>query len=310
MDTIFYYFSNNESLGSSTKEKLVNVPNLQIGSYETTVFVDSETKIVSTDDVRGKKIIILCSTSSPVNESVMRLLIFIDGVKRGGASEIVLIAPYLGYSRQDRQIQPNDPVTLQMIVNMYKQTGVDRIYRFDPHSEYDEGYFTLPVISVSSEVFFAEYFEILFKIFSIDPKDVVVLSPDHGALNRGLSLHRNIEHSSFASISKKRLGDESVRIVSFEGDVHDKVVIIYDDIASSGETAFQAINTARQKGASKVFVAVAHAVFSTRVEEIFHHLRLNGLIVTNSIESALSSGTDVIDIAPLVARIVLSEMDK
>ena len=307
MQTVFYFFERSKKLGDSVVKCLGNTDNIEVGSFETNIFSDSETKLVAKDNVAGKKVIILCSNTQPVNDSVMRLLILIDGLKRGGAEEIIFIAPYLGYSRQDRQQFPNEPVTVQLFVNLLKTAGVDKIYRFDPHSEYNADFFSIPVISVTTEALFANYFENLFKTTRILPSNVVVLSPDHGAINRGKTLQSLLKGVGFASITKKRVGPDQIKTIGFEGNIKNKIALIFDDISSSGQTIIEAVGVARKQGAKKVFIAVSHAVFSTQASEKLCLLKVNDFVVTNSIESNTMKGTHIIDIAPLVADIIKNE---
>ena len=308
METIFYYFDRSKKLGRSVA-RLINQSTVHVGKVDVSVFNDSETKVVALDDVADKRVFILYSSTPPVNDSIMRLLVFVDGLKRGGAREIILIASYLGYSRQDRQGHPNDPITLKLVTSLLKESGVDRIYRFDPHSEYPTDYFSLPVISVTTEQLFADYFDAKLNRLGISLTNLVILSPDHGAVNRGRALQKHLPSTGFASVTKKRIGVDKIKTLFFEGDVRGKHVLIFDDIASSGETIVEAVALARNRGAKKVYVAVSHPVFSSQSSEIFYHLKLNDLVVTDSIENPLAKGTHVINIAPLVAHIINQEIN-
>ena len=297
--TILFYLEQNKELASQLK--LLNADSVfDIGTIQRDVFADSEMKLRAIEDVRGRNVIVLASTSSPVNERLMEVMILVDGLKRGNAKKVTLMSPYFGYSRQDRGGDLNEPVTLQLVGALLKESGVDEIINIEPHTHHKKGFFPIPFIELSTEPLFAEYYLQLFKKLNIENKDLVILAPDHGSINRGKHLQEFMPGAGFASIEKERYAPDHSRTVRFEGDVKGKTIIIYDDIASTSKTILAAVQLAKSKGAVHIFVGVSHAVFSSRSNELLHKLSLDGIAATNSIEKRTSKGMKVLSVAELI----------
>ena len=87
-------------IGKRIAEKL----GLQLGKAEIQRFKDGEVYIEIEETVRGRDVFVVQSTSEPVNENLMELLIFVDALKRASAKTINVIIPYYGYARQDRKV--------------------------------------------------------------------------------------------------------------------------------------------------------------------------------------------------------------
>jgi len=298
------------NLGGATKlakevvAALSSNSNIEIGSIEFSCFADSEIKVRALNDVKDRNVIILAATSAPVNDHLMEVLILADGLKRAGASTITLISPYFGYSRQDRIGDNNDPITLKLVASLLRTAGVNKLFCIDPHTEYSPDYFDLAFIPISGDSAFAKYFVKKFSAMHIPNNNVVVLSPDHGGINRGKHLASSIEGAGFAVIEKQRAQTDRIKVVSFHGEVQNKTVIIFDDIISTGQTIMEAVRLSREKGAKRVFVAASHPVFSSRSNEMFYKAKLDGIVVSDSIDSQLMRGVEVISFKDIVLNVI------
>lgn len=299
---VFYALEGSRKLGDEVGKLLLELPNVSIGSVESLVFADGETKLRVLDNVKDKSIIILSSTYFPVNNRIMQILILCDGLKRAGAKDITLITPYFGYSRQDRISDPNDPITLKLVTDLYKTSGVNRIITADAHSIYPKGYFSIPVYSVDTHEVFAKKFLEIFNNKGISLENVVVLAPDHGSINRGRKLQSVLPGAVFGSIEKMRVGVNQIRSVSFEGEVENKTVIIYDDIVDTGQTVIEAMKLAKERGARDIYVAISHPIFSSRVHDLFAKSDIAGIIVANTIEGRIMNGIEIVSIGRTLAK--------
>jgi len=67
-------------------------------------FSDGETRVELGENIRGRDVFVIQSTSTPVNDNLMQLLIIMDAMKRSSAERITAVIPYYGYSRQDRKV--------------------------------------------------------------------------------------------------------------------------------------------------------------------------------------------------------------
>ena len=63
-----------------------------------TTFADGETSVEFQENIRGEDVFIIQSTATPVNDSLMELMIMIDAAKRSSAKRITAVIPYFGYA--------------------------------------------------------------------------------------------------------------------------------------------------------------------------------------------------------------------
>ena len=112
---------------------------------EVKTFSDGEISVTLTETVRGKDVFVIQSTSSPVNNNLMELLIIVDALKRASAAKITAVVPYFGYARQDRKARPRDPITAKLVANMIETAGVDSLVTLDLHAPQIQGFFDIPV---------------------------------------------------------------------------------------------------------------------------------------------------------------------
>ena len=134
--------------GSSSKklaEKIAKYLEIELTSVQIVKFADGETFVKSNESVRGDKVFVIQSTSKPVNESIMELLIFIDALRRSSAEEIIAVIPYYGYARQDRKASPREPITSKLIANLLTVAGATRVVTMDLHARQIQGLFDIPV---------------------------------------------------------------------------------------------------------------------------------------------------------------------
>ena len=73
-------------------------------------FADGEVFVKINENIRGEDLYIIQSTSPPVNDNLMELLLCIDALKRSSAKNITAVIPYFGYARQDRKVVPRTSI--------------------------------------------------------------------------------------------------------------------------------------------------------------------------------------------------------
>lgn len=162
-------------------------------------FADGETFAKSNETVRGCKVFVIQSTSEPVNESLMELLIFIDSLKRASATEIIAVIPYYGYARQDRKAYPREPITSKLVADLLTVAGATRVVTMDLHARQIQGFFNIPVDHMEALSLFTKYFTD--KGFSSD--EIVIVAPDVGGVKRARTL-ANWLGAPIAIIDKRR----------------------------------------------------------------------------------------------------------
>ena len=241
-------------------------------------FADGEVFIKPEESVRGCKVFVIQSTSNPVNESLMELLVFIDALRRASAEEIIAIIPYYGYARQDRTASPREPITAKLVANLLAEAGATRVVTMDLHARQAQGFFDIPVDHMEALPILAKHF--IKQGFG--PEDTVVVSPDVGGVKRARGLAKWL-HTPLAIIDKRRQKANECEVMNIIGDVNGKKVILVDDMIDTAGTICNAAKALIERGAVKVYACATHAVFSGPAIERLKESVFTKVVVTDSI---------------------------
>ena len=190
---IVFSLSTNKKLAREIAKSL----SAKLGKVKITHFADGEIMVKSFSNVENKIAIVVQSTSKPAHEKLFEILLLLDSIKRSNAKKVQLIMPYFGYARQERVSWFNEPVSCEVVARMLNTTNVDSLLTFDLHHPIIESFFSLDVKNIPTTELFASYYLSYFAKRNISLKDVVVISPDHGANHRGSLLHDKLIGSSF-----------------------------------------------------------------------------------------------------------------
>lgn len=238
-------------------EAVVSELGIPLGKAKVQDFSDGETEINLSDSVRGKDVYVIQSTSSPVNDNLMELLIMVDALRRASAKTINVVMPYYGYARQDRKARAREPITSKLVANMIQIAGVNHILTIDLHAAQIQGFFDISVDHLMGAPLLASYFERK----GLSGKDVVVVSPDHGGVSRARKLS-NFLGSRIAIIDKRRPKANVAEIMNVIGDVSGKICILIDDMIDTAGTITLAADALEKLGATEVYACCTHAVLS------------------------------------------------
>ena len=248
-------------------------------------FADGETSVEFLENIRGEDVFIIQPTSTPVNDSLMELMIMIDAAKRSSAKRITAVIPYFGYARQDRKSASRTPITAKLVANLITQAGADRILTMDLHAGQIQGFFDIPVDDLTSRVVFAK--DIKRSIGYIDDPEVeqagtVFVSPDAGGVVRARKF-ADMFHGDIAIVDKRRPEAGKSEVMNLIGDVKDKHAILVDDIVDSGGTLCNAAKSIMDAGALSVRAYITHGVLSGEACQRVEKSVLDELVVTDSI---------------------------
>jgi len=137
------------SANPNLAKKVTDHLNIKLGKANVGTFSDGETMVELLENVRGKDVFILQSTSMPTNDHLMEIMVMVDALKRSSAARITAAIPYLGYSRQDRRPRSaRVAITAKVVANMLSSAGVDRLLTMDLHSDQIQGFFDIPVDNI------------------------------------------------------------------------------------------------------------------------------------------------------------------
>lgn len=281
-------FTGNSNI--SLVDKIVKELGIEKGACTVSTFSDGEISIDIGISVRGKDCFIIQSTSSPVNDNLMELLILIDALKRASAGRINAVIPYYGYARQDRKTKAREPITSKLVADLLTKAGADRVVAMDLHAGQIQGYFDIPVDHLTAVPYLAAYFKEIVK-----EDEFVVVSPDLGGVTRTRKFANEL-NLPIAIIEKRRPKANVSEVMNIIGDVDGKSVILVDDIADTAGTITQAADALKKRGAKYVYGAATHGVLSGPAIERIKNSSLEKFVITDTIELPEDKKIDKIDI--------------
>lgn len=283
--------SANQRLGAAICELLTARP--QNGVVER--FPDGELR-PTVPSVRGQDVYVLVSTGPPVHDSLIELLLLMDGCKRGGAERITAVIPYLGYARQDRRNASGQPVGAHVIARSISMGGADRVVVVDPHTAAVDAFFDSPVERLTAVPLLATAIR-----WDLRERTVIV-APDLGAVRLaeqyGVLLDANV-----AIVRKTRQSGSEVKALEVMGSVADRPVVIIDDMITTGATVIAAARAVLDQGAEPdMIVTATHDVLGVNMDDL-GELPIRRLIVTDSVPHSTRESTrfEVVSLAPLLA---------
>ncbi|MCD1146814.1 ribose-phosphate pyrophosphokinase [Peptoniphilus sp. KCTC 25270] len=261
------------------------------GSCVVKQFSDGEISIDIQETVRGKDVYVIQSTSAPVNDNLMELLILIDALKRASAGRINAVIPYYGYARQDRKVRAREPITAKLVANLITISGADRVMAMDLHAGQIQGYFDIPVDHLTAIPLLADYFHEF-----VDPDHLVAVSPDLGGVTRTRNFAERLHNVPIAIIEKRRPRPNVSEVMNVIGSIEGKDCILVDDIVDTAGTICKAAEVLKEYGARKVYGCATHGVLSGPAIERLENSVLEKFIISDTIELKTDQKIDKIEV--------------
>jgi len=272
-----------------------------LGEALVSEFSDGEIRVRIEENVRGADVFVVQSCCTPVNNSIMELLIMIDALKRSSAYRITAVIPYFGYARQDRKDQPRVPISAKLMADLITTAGADRVLTMDLHAGQIQGFFNIPVDHLYATPVLLDY------ITREGGPDLVVVSPDAGGVERARAFAKRLQ-ASLAIIDKRREGPNNAQIMNIIGDVEGRNALLLDDMIDTAGTIVQGAQACAEKGARMVWAGCTHPVLSGPALERIQESCLTQVVVTNTIPL---NGKDqrcpklrVLSVAPLLGEAI------
>jgi len=267
-----------------------------------TRFSDQEVFVEINENVRGKNIFVIQSTSMPANDHIMELLITIDALKRASASTVTAIIPYFGYARQDRKVGPRTPISAKLIADILTTAGIDRLLTIDLHAGQIQGFFDIPVDNLYAAPVITKDI-----IKNYKNRDLVIISPDVGGVVRARGIAKRI-NGDLAIVDKRRDKANESEVMNIIGDINNRDCIIVDDIVDTAGTLCNAAEALIDAGAKSVSAYISHGVLSGPAIERIKNSKLNELVITDSIAPSKlildASNIRILNLAPLIAEAI------
>ncbi len=291
--------NSNPDLAAKIAEKL----ELPVGKSKVGMFSDGEIAVNLFETVRGSDVFVVQSTSEPVNDHLMEMLIMIDALKRASAGRITAVIPYMGYARQDRKAKARDPISAKLVADLITTAGADRVLTMDLHAAQIQGFFNIPVDHLLGVPILAPYYA---QKFGRDRDDVVIVSPDLGSVTRARNFAQRL-NVPLAIIDKRRPKANVSEVMNIIGDVKDKTVILVDDMIDTAGTITNGAKALADYGAKEVYACCTHPVLSGPAIERINDSPIKELLVLDTITLPEEKKIDKIktlSVAPVFAEAI------
>lgn len=288
------------SASKDLAKKIADILGGEVGQSTVHHFADGEILVELGESVRGKDVFIIQSTSNPVTENLMEILIMTDACKRASAHEITAVIPYFGYARQDRKAAPRQPITSKLVADLLTVAGVDRVVTIDLHAAQIQGFFNMPVDEMQGLPLICNYFE------EKGVQDICVVSPDQGGAKRARKMAEHF-NCPLAIIDKRRPKPNVAEIMGIIGEVKGKNCILIDDMIDTGGTITAGIDILKKKGAKDIYVACTHGVLSDPACDRLQKSKAKEVVITDTIAVPEDKKFDklvIVSVAELLAKTI------
>src|SRR3954454_13311258 len=252
------------------------------------------------DNARDRDVFLIQPTCSPVQKSIMELLIMIDAFKRASAGRITAVVPYYAYGRSDKKDQPRVPITARLIADMISVAGADRLLTMDLHQGQIQGFFNIPVDELTAVHLLSEHF-----IRKEIEQPVVVT--DLGFAKRARTF-AELLNAPLAIIEKRReANDDRAEVLNVIGNVRGKRAIIVDDEIDTGGTLTEITRALEREGVKEMFACATHGVLSDPATDRIRNTDLAEVVITDTIPLPASKhlpNIKVVPVAPLIGEAI------
>src|SRR5579864_2572162 len=250
---------------------------IPLGDADVFQFSNENIFVKINDNVRGRDVFVIQSLSSPVNRSIMELLIMIDALKRASAARITAVIPYYAYGRTDKKDQPRVPITARLIADCITVAGAHRVLTMDMHAGQIQGFFNIPVDELTAQILQARYF------VEKEMDDFGVVAADEGFAKKARKLADRL-NAPLAIVEKRRHGNNSVaEAMGIIGSVEGRHALIVDDEIDTAGSLTQAVHVVHEHGARNIYCCATHGIFSGPAVERLKDAPIKEIVVTDSV---------------------------
>jgi len=256
------------------------------------IFPDGESKVTLSGKIT-KKAIIVQSIYPPVDSNLIHALSLIVKAKEI-AKEIIMIVPYMGYARQDREFLPGEIVTMKVLAKLFKDAGVSRLIVVDIHSMIGLKHFKIKSQNISAIPDLVKYFK------KMRLKNPLVVSPDQGGKQRAREFASKLKSDYIALTKKRDRKTGKVQIQTNSVDVTGRDLILVDDMISTGGSIIKATQFLKKQGCKRVFVACTHALLMNDAEKKIRKAGVTKIVSTNTIPGK----TSIVDVSKTIVKAI------
>jgi ribose-phosphate pyrophosphokinase len=265
-----------------------------VGKNETFTFSEGNTFVRILENVRRRDTFIVQTTVFPANDTFMELLFYVDALKRASARSVTAVIPYFSYAKGDKKDEPRVAIRARVCANALEAAGVDRVVTVDLHAPQIQGFFSVPVDNLMALPILADRV-----LEEVDADGLVVVAADAGFAKQAR------EFASYLGVpvaiaDKMRVAhDDSAEVLGVLGTVDGKTAVIVDDFAISAKTLCGTAESLLDMGASSVYAAITHGVFTPEALQRVEQSEIVRLFVTDTIEHEPSRLGESIAVVPI-----------
>ena len=274
---------------------------IPLGQAEVFQFANENTFVRILENVRERDVFVVQPICTPVNTSLMEMLIMIDALKRASAARITAVITYYGYGRTDKKDQPRVPITARLVADLLTTAGANRVLTVDLHAEQIQGFFNIPVDELTALYLLSRHFKENYT------NNLVVVATDVGITKQARDFAAKLE-APLAIIEKRRAeNNDKSKIYNLIGEVAGKRALLVDDEIATGGSIISAAEMLMENGASEVYVGATHPLFSGNAIDRIKDSPIKGVVVTDTVPVPVEKRIDkitVLPIAPLVAEAI------
>jgi ribose-phosphate pyrophosphokinase len=272
----------------------------ELGGAEVFEFANENIFTRILDNVRQNDVYLVQPTCSPVNKSIMELLIMLDAFKRASAGRITAVVPFYSYGRSDKKDQPRVPITARLIADMIQVAGADRVLTMDLHQGQIQGFFNIPVDELTAVHLLSNYFR------QKQLENLVVVT-DLGFAKRARTFAELLD-APLAVIEKRRVGNlDRAELMNVIGEVRGKRAIIVDDEIDTGGTLMEVVRALQREGSEEIYACATHGVLSDPAVERIRDSVLREVVVTDTIPlppAKRIAKIKTLSVAPLIGEAI------
>ena len=290
--------------GRSNKQlaqKIVGYLGIPLGEVSIRNFADGELWVKYEENIRGKDIFVIQTTTSPA-ENIIELILMLDAAVRASAKRVTAVIPYFGYGRQDRKDTPRVPISSRVMVDLFTASGAGRIISMDLHSTQIQGFASIPFDHLYSRIVLLNEIKKRYKT----PEDIVVLSPDVGSVSISQAYAKRLG-MHFALIDKRRYSPNKAKVRHLIGNLEGKDVLIIDDMIDTAGTLVNASEAALKHGARSVSAVATHPVLSEPALERIRASDIEHILLTDTIfisEQKKLPNMDIVSVADIFGEAI------
>ncbi len=291
-------YAGNSNAGLARKiGSYLDVP---LGQCEVFEFANENIFVKILDNVREHDVYLVQPTCSPVQKSIMELLIMIDAFKRASAGRITAVVPYYAYGRSDKKDQPRVPITARLIADMISVAGADRLLTMDLHQGQIQGFFNIPVDELTAVHLLSNHF------IQKGLEDLVVVT-DLGFAKRARTF-AELVNAPLAIVEKRRHGnDDRAEVLNVIGEVKGKRAVVVDDEIDTAGTLMEVTRALEREGVLEIYACATHGVLSDPSVERIRDSNLTEVVITDTIPlppAKRISKIRQLSVAPLIGEAI------